>query len=394
MMEYNLQEGIEKACLMVQEKLCFKRRQATLSKIESNVLVNVTGGSASGKTNAVSLKLKEIFQKQAEILSIDDYYRGKNFMKAMREKGVVLNWDQPEVLELELLAEHIKYLKQGLPVLKPKYSFKTGERQGYEYFHTNKIIIVEGLFMVGGCDIYVFVDVGLHGRILRRLFRDIERTNNRPKDILKYFSEVVEPMNAKYVDPAKTKANIVIKNEFNPVVEAKNSGLHEIQLKFWIESEEKIRNIPDIKHLEHRLQHDYYYNPKDRNLIETEEILRIRMQDDEKIIFTYKGPKEEHEFRKRSKFEFEIDEETAKSFVGIYGDVIKTIKKVRELYSLEGIIFSIDYVVSYEDGAMRPLGKFLEVRMTKDGEGEKIEEVLRRLGLKIEDGIKKSYFEM
>jgi adenylate cyclase class IV len=47
------------------------------------------------------------------------------------------------------------------------------------------------------------------------------------------------------------------------------------------------------------------------------------------------------------------------------------------------------------DGKKTELGNFIEIRSTnKDADKDKIEAVLRKLGLDIKDGIKESYFEM
>lgn len=392
MREYNLNEGIQKAEFLIKEKLL---------KLTNPVFVKVAGGSSSGKTSKVAAKLVELFHGKAVMLSMDDYYRDKSFKKEMAKKGFFLNWDQPEILELELLQKHLKDLEARLVINKPIYNFKTGEREGYEKFYPAPIIIIEGLFALDGSlltegDIKIFVDTGTHGRMLRRLFRDIERTNNRPKDILRYFAEIVEPMHEKYVLSTKKNADIIIKNEYNHVIEAKNSGLHEVQLKFWVEWEGEIINRPGVIFLEKKIQSDCYYNPKDRNLMETGEILRIRRENNDKIIFTYEGPKEKHKFRKRPKFEFEIDEETEKSFLAVCGDMVKAIRKVRDLYQYKNIVFSIDSVVSYENGVMRPLGKFVEIRLIeKELDFSDIKREIEMLGLKIyKYGITRSYFEM
>ncbi len=394
MQEYSLDDGLLKAAKLIKGKL--------LTSAYS-VIVKVAGGSSSGKTSKVSAKLMELFHGKAATFSIDDYYRGKSFKKEMAQKGIFLNWDQPEMIDLELLSADLKCLAMRLSIDKPIYNFKTGERIGCEKFYPAPVIIVDGLFvlddsLVNHGDIKIFVDTGTHGRMMRRLFRDIERTNQKPKDILKYFAEVVEPMHEKYVLSTKKNADIIIRNEYNPVVEAQNSGLHEVQLKLWTRWTGDVIETPGVKFLEQKIQFDDYYNPKDRNLIETGEILRIRTEGTGKIIFTYKGPKEDCEFRKRPKFEFEIDEETKNMFFYFYGDIVKNITKVRDLYQYNNIIFSVDSVKSWENGAHRPLGRFIEIRsMASGAEIEDLNEIredVKKLGLKIENGIKKSYFEM
>jgi adenylate cyclase class IV len=62
-------------------------------------------------------------------------------------------------------------------------------------------------------------------------------------------------------------------------------------------------------------------------------MLRIRENSD-KIILTYKGPKIKSKFRKSLLLEFEIDEETEKAFLDIYGDLMKTIRRKERCINL------------------------------------------------------------
>lgn len=127
--------------------------------------------------------------------------------------------------------------------------------------------------------------------------------------------------------------------------------------------------------------------------METEEILRIREEGKHRIL-TYKGPKLESRYRRRPKFEFEVDEDTEKKFLTICGGRLKTIEKERTLYRLGGTIFSVDKVAKTENGQITNLGKFIEVRSTDPEESEETMAALDKLGLQIEDGIRESYFEM
>ncbi len=361
------------------------------------VIVLVAGGSASGKTNSVAKRLKETFQDDAVIISMDDYYRGRKFMDAEAARGVVLNWDMPQAIDLELLKSHIQLLKAGTAVPKPIYSFKTGEREGYEAVHPRRVIILEGLFTLDDIladegDVRAFVDIGLHGRILRRLLRDITRTGQKPVDILHYFAEIVEPMHQAYVESTKKNADFIISNEYCPEKEAHRTGMYEVQLKFRAGiTKEDLRKLGAEK-LASVYQTDHYYNPKDRNLRDTDEMIRIR-EEAGKSILTYKGPRMDSEFRKRPKFEFELSEGAMRKFMLVYGSRFKTIEKVRTLYQLDGVIIALDSVAKNENHERRALGEFLEVRST-DGNEAKIQSVLSKLGLDMSQKIVQSYVEM
>ena len=203
-------------------------------------------------------------------------------------------------------------------------------------------------------------------------------------------------MQEKHIDSTKKNANLIINNEYDPETEAFRTGMYEVQMKFKGSMDpEELRKI-GAERIGGSDQIDKYYNPKDRDLAETGESLRIREDGDYRTL-TYKGPKieSELEFRKKPKFEFEIDKETEKKFLSIYGDKVKTITKKRTVYILDGIIINVDIVAKEENGKSKKLGNFIEIKTTDTGASKEcVNNVISKLRLKIENGSKKSYVEM
>jgi uridine kinase len=385
----SLEEGVIKLQELINKKLQEK---------EGTVIVEIAGGSASGKTSAVSKKIKDFFGDEAMIFSMDDYYRGRTYMAEEAKRGNILNYDQPEVINLPLLKSHLADLKNGISIQKPVYSFVEGEAVGTETLNPKRIVIIEGLFalndeLVSEGDVKAFVDIGTHGRILRRLLRDVERTGEKPEDILSYFSDVVEPMHIKYIDTTKKNAEIIISNEFNPSLEADRAKKVEKQIKYEGEIDSEYLRKVGAERINSVVQVDTYYKPNDRDLIDTNELLRIREENGHRIL-TYKGPQKESELRMRYKFEFEISEDVENSFAKIYGKNIKVIKKERTLYHLDNVVFSLDKVRKIEEGEETSLGSFIEIRFPENLDLNSISETLEKLGLKDKQNIKKSYFEM
>jgi uridine kinase len=56
---------------------------------------------------------------------------------------------------------------------------------------------------------------------------------------------VVEPMHSKYIEPTKKSANIIVSNDYNPNIEAKNSEVKESNLKFELQ-EDLILKLDEI----------------------------------------------------------------------------------------------------------------------------------------------------
>ncbi|HPH78649.1 MAG TPA: CYTH domain-containing protein [bacterium] len=413
-----LKEGVTKLINNIEEKI--------KSNNSKPVIVEIAGGSASGKTSEVAKQVKKHFGEDAVIISMDDFYRGAKYMNEQAAQGINYNWDQPEALNIAQLLQILQELKTGNVVEKPIYDMKTSApSEKTETVKPTKVIIVEGLFALNDAikdcgDIKAFVDIGTHGRLLRRLLRDVERTGQKPQDILKYFAKIVQPMHEKYIEPTLKNADLIINNEYNANIEASKSGLHEIQVKYQKDIDAKVLQDLGAKPIGNPVtQIDDYYNPKDRNLIETGEILRLREEIEggqSTIYYTYKGPQianpdqtDTLQYREKPKIEFIINQDDRNSIRDLFGSNTTTIIKTRELYSIDGIEIACDKVskrvyqtVQDQNGhskiqeSTHDLGYFIEVRTSTDqGVGkDQIENVIRKLGLNNQDRITKSYFEI
>jgi adenylate cyclase len=391
--EYHLEEGVGKLIEAVRNKI---------NEQDGIIIVAIAGGSASGKTSLVAQKVKDSFSGEAMMFSMDNYFKGKAFIESEAQQGRTINFDMPEYLNLKLVKEHLSALKRNEPIQMPIYNFANGAPDGTTTQHPKRIIILEGIHalndkIVDEEDLKVFVEIGMHGRMIRRLLRDIERTGRNPYDILKFFTNTVEPMHEQHIETTKKNADMIIKNEYRPDVEAQKSGKFEFQLKFKLEhvDKEALRKAGAQK-LSVTNQVDYYYNPKDRDLKSTGEILRIRHEGGQKML-TYKGPKMDAKVRKRPIFEFDIDEQAEESLLSVYGENSKIISKSREMYQLDDCVVSIDRVNKTENGTTTFIGYFLEIRLPNgELDEEKIKATLAKIdpGLKFDQGIKDGYFEM
>lgn len=384
--EYDKEQGIKYLCGLISEAM----------NREEICFAQIAGGSASGKTTEVAKKVHDLFGPRSCLLSLDDYFIGKKLMAA---RGIK-HFDQPQALDIGLIHRHLTSLKVGKFIVKPVYSFKAGESSGTETFDPQPLIVVEGMYaicdeLIGFGKQKVFVQIGTHGRVIRRIMRDIERTNMSPNNILEYFSEVVQPMHEEWCMKQIRNADLIIDNEYQPDIEAKRAGLAAVQVKFRKTIDEEIIRRLGGERLGGFKQSDIYYNPFDRDLSFTGESVRIREENSGYLCFTYSGPKEESKYRQRQKIEFEISKETKLKFLAIYGQEVKTIEKKRVLYHLDDLVLSFDSVWKIEKGTKTYLGDFIEIRsVKKDATEQKIGELLKKLGLDPADGIKAAYVEM
>jgi predicted adenylyl cyclase CyaB len=374
-----------------------------------SVFVLIGAGSSAGKGEIVKA-LEAILGEDFTYISGDDYYYGLPFMEQEWKRGNNITWDDPEAVESSLLVRHTEDLIKGRPIRKQTYSFKTGLRsKKLETVWPKKIIAVEWNFslfdpaLFAMADYCIFVDVGLHGRMIRRIIRDVRlnRTNWKPIDVLGYFQEVVQSKHEKYIEPSKKRANIIIPNEYDPNVEASKTGVSGVQVKFeGLVSRETLDRVGarPIASIE---QDDHYYNPHDRDLRKTREVLRVR-EEGENLMLTYKGPKHKSEdFLVRDEIPpIKINRKIADWFFTKYGREITEITKRREIFLLDGIIIARDHEVTRyekERGRILELGDFTEIsgnEIAGKREREKMAQVIEKLGLNPKKAIVESYIEM
>lgn len=353
------------------------------------VIVGVAGGSASGKTSAIAEGLRAHFKEDALIISMDDYMRGDTFLNKMLQCGIEINWDHPLYTDFERLIGDLKALKlsKGEEIELPVYSFISAEADQTRMVKPTKLIIVEGLFALrsevnDSLDLGIFVDIGPHGQLIRRLMRDIDRTPMSPDAIVSYFLSTVGPMQQRFVNPQAWNADVVIDSEYKPQLEAQNSGLLQKQFKFKID-------LPDRRLLELRAENlgeshqvDYYYQPTDRDFGQTGELIRVR-NEGKNWILTYKGPISGDSSYTRSKFEVPLKERTAHALTDLYRGNGFIIEKDRTNYHIaNGCVLSIDKNVTLEDrNGRQNLGNWIEIRVPSGIEQAAVDQLLEKLEL-------------
>jgi len=245
------------------------------------VIVLVAGWSASWKTSRVAERIQKLYKENSKIISLDSFYRGPTFMQSHPE----LNWDHPEALNLAMAAEKIGQLKEWKTVKIPHYNFLTDPTPDAFTIEPTDVIIVEWLFSLRGefinlWDVTTYVDISPHGRLIRRLIRDAveQRTGQTIFQSLRQITSQVEKEHLAHVDPTKANAQVLITNEYNPLVESMRTGRHEKQLKLSLGSDffvDTILNHPNVRIISSMRQDDEYYTPR-TDSPHPQEILRIR----------------------------------------------------------------------------------------------------------------------
>lgn len=121
-------------------------------------LIGITGESASGKTVFVDNTIEAVIREKKEgiytVIRQDDYY--KDTSKELQEAGSYdalfktgFSFDTPDVIDLNLMKNHLAKLKEGLSITSPHYDFVTCvSTPDGDVKNPAKIILTEGLYVL------------------------------------------------------------------------------------------------------------------------------------------------------------------------------------------------------------------------------------------------------
>jgi len=180
-----------------------------------SLIVGVAGGSGSGKST-VARKVAELLTDiSVASVSMDAYYR--NMTHLTFDERRQLNWDHPDVVDMELLCDQLEALASGAAIDRPVYDFVTHLRSDRtEAVAGADVVIVDGTLLYWDariralCDMKVFVDVEADIRLIRRIGRDMRVRGRQLRDILDQYMRTVRPMHEEFVEPTKQFADIIV----------------------------------------------------------------------------------------------------------------------------------------------------------------------------------------
>ena len=144
--------------LRISDNLIMNIARKVVQDKQKTFLIGITGESASGKTVFVDNTIKACVKDNKEgiytVIRCDDYY--KDTSKELRDAGnyeelfkTGFSFDTPDVINLELMTEHLVKLKKGETVVSPRYEFVTCESQeDGDIKKPAKVILNEGLYVL------------------------------------------------------------------------------------------------------------------------------------------------------------------------------------------------------------------------------------------------------
>ena len=201
-------------------------------RTSSVLMIGVAGGSGSGKTTFARMLQANLGDHFCGIISQDSYYR--DLHEYFDRDGGSVNFDHPDSIEFELLARHLKDLRQGHDIAIPRYDFATHSRL-YETtpFPCRPVVIVDGILLLTQSDVRdlldfsFFIETEEDLRFQRRLQRDVRERGRTPEGVHKQFHNHVKPMHDLFVQPSRKFADRIVSGEksFGPVIDEIVFGL-------------------------------------------------------------------------------------------------------------------------------------------------------------------------
>ena len=82
------------------------------------LIIGVAGGTGSGKSTFTN-RIKDEFGDRVTVIYYDNYYRAHDDIPFEQRK--LINYDHPDAFETDLFIEHLKKLRNGEPVIVPKF---------------------------------------------------------------------------------------------------------------------------------------------------------------------------------------------------------------------------------------------------------------------------------
>ena len=183
-------------------------------------VVGLTGASGAGKTTFINQIRAAFNDADICLVSQDNYYRPKDQQKK-DEKGII-NFDLPGSINEIEFAQDIASLINGQEVERDEYTFNNSLVKPKRLrFSPAPILLIEGIFIyhfpeiMKLIDLKLFLDVKETIALSRRIRRDQIERNYPLEDVLYRYEHHVLPTYEQYIQPYRSKADVVINNNDN-----------------------------------------------------------------------------------------------------------------------------------------------------------------------------------
>lgn len=175
------------------------------------IILAIVGDSAAGKTTLSRGIARILGTERVSVLCTDDYHRYNRQQR--KELGITpLN---PECNYLDMMAQHLRLLRAGEPILKPKYDHSVGDFGPPMYIVPKPFLIVEGLLglswreMRNAYSVRVFLEPPEELRRRWKIQRDVRMRGYTEEGVLRELA-LREHDSEMYIRPQRDHADIIV----------------------------------------------------------------------------------------------------------------------------------------------------------------------------------------
>jgi len=180
--------------------------------------IGIAGPSCSGKTS-IAVRLAALLPGSSTIFGLDSYYIDLSHMPLSERRK--FNFDRPDALEGQLLAEHLLALSRGETIQRPIFDFPTHTRarDRFDEIRPGDFLIVEGLFTFhwpevrSVFDLRAFVAAPDPVCFERRKSRDVAERGYNLDFVLSQYNTNVRPGSDQFILPTREFADLVVGGE-------------------------------------------------------------------------------------------------------------------------------------------------------------------------------------
>lgn len=189
------------------------------------IILGIVGDSAAGKTTLSRGIAQILGVNRVAVLCTDDYHR---FNRQQRKERAITPL-HPDCNYLDIMAQHLRLLRAGEPILKPHYNHQLGDFGPPQYIVPLPFIIVEGLLgfywqeMRNAYSVRVFLDPPEYLRRRWKVRRDMGQRGYNEQEVLREL-DMREFDSATYIRPQRNHTDIIV--SFFPDEEQRHDDAH------------------------------------------------------------------------------------------------------------------------------------------------------------------------
>ena len=201
----------------VESKECRDNMAVPFETMTRPIILGIVGDSAAGKSTLSRGIAQILGSEQVSVLCTDDYHR----YNRQQRKELNITPLNPDCNYLDMMAQHLRLLRAGEPILKPHYEHSLGDFGPPQYIVPRPFLIVEGLLgfywqeMRNAYSVRVFLNPPEELRRRWKVRRDSTQRGYSAEDVLREL-DIREPDSAAFIRPQRYHADIEVSYFANP----------------------------------------------------------------------------------------------------------------------------------------------------------------------------------